>query len=512
MQASQSISVEDVVKRFGATVALDGAALDVTAGHVHALLGENGAGKSTMVKLLSGLLRPDSGRMQVFGEPASITSPKRAHALRIQTAFQEMTLLPNLTVAQNMLLPYEPITMTGQKRPQRAAAMVAEQLEQLELGDVDPRSEVSDLELPVRQRLEIAKAISRKPRILLLDEPTSSLTGANVDWLGRIVERLSGEGVTIIFITHRMQEVRLFCHSLSVFRNGRRVGAFAVDEISDHELVQLMIGRTLTETFPERRQTPIAVDRQPVLSGRRLATERHLHDVSFDLYPGEILGVGALQGMGQVELYQSLFGVTPLRRGQILLEDRPITIASPKDAVRQHIGISLMPEDRKTEGLFLKMSGCANVSLPIIDRFSTFGWLHRRREEEQVDRLLSRVNVHPRALYKPCAAFSGGNQQKIALAKWLLTGNRILLMFDPTRGVDVGTKHEIFMLMREFAQAGGAILFYSTDIAELVNLCDRVIVMYRGRIVRQSDGEAISERDVLQAELGQASVGETLSP
>lgn len=510
MQAERSIRVADVTRRFGATVALNKAALEVTSGHVHALLGENGAGKSTMVKLLSGLLRPDSGTIEVFGKTASITSPRRAHELGIQTAFQEMTLLPDLTVTQNMLLPYEPVTVSGQLRPRRAAAAVAEQLRALGMDDVDPRSEVRDLELPVRQKLEIAKAISRRPRILLLDEPTSSLTGANVDWLGRIIGRLAGDGVTIIFITHRMQEVRRFCHSLSVFRNGRRVGAFEVGEISDPDIVQLMIGRALTETFPPRPQEPRA-DRQPVLSGRCLGTERYLHDVSFDLHAGEILGIGALQAMGQVELFQSLFGVTPLRRGEILLDGRAVTIASPKDAVSRHIGISFLPEDRKTEGLFLKMTGCENASLPIVHRFSTFGWLHRRREEAQVDRMLSRVNVHPRALYKPCASFSGGNQQKIALAKWLLTGNRILLMFDPTRGVDVGTKHEIFVLMREFAQAGGAILFYSTDIAELDHMCDRVLVLYRGRIARELTGAAITETDILEAELGQAAAGDTVT-
>jgi ribose transport system ATP-binding protein len=240
----------------------------------------------------------------------------------------------------------------------------------------------------------------------------------------------------------------------------------------------------------------------PALSGKSIAAKGRLHDLSFELWPGEILGVGALQGMGQLELFRVLFGMEPLRVGRIEIDGRRVTLASPKDAIRAHIGISLLPEERKTEGLFLRLSGCANVSLPIIDRFARLGWIERRREDEAVRRVLDLVQVHRRAMYTPCSVFSGGNQQKIAIAKWLLARCRVLLMYDPTRGVDIGTKHEIYLLMRAFARAGGAILFYSTDLPELTNLCDRVLVLYRGRLAAAMAGAEISEEAIMHPALG----------
>lgn len=506
-----AIHVDGISKRFGATVALDGASLQVETGRVHALLGENGAGKSTMVKILSGLLRPDSGKIHVLGNEVTLHSPRDAHRQGIQTAFQELTLIPDLTVTQNLLLPYAPFNAAGLIKSRTATRQVQEALERLHLDDINPRNEMRDLDLPTRQKLEIAKAVIRKPRVLLLDEPTSALTGSNVEWLERIVKSLAKEGVTIIFITHRMPEVRDFCQTLSVFRNGRSVGAGEVQDYTDSEIVELMLGRAISQSFPEKSVSASNGKSVPLLEVRRLQVEPRLHGTSFKVNEGEIVGVAALQGMGQAELYKALFGAISVQGGEIELSGRRVEFASPRDAIRSKIGISYLPEDRKTEGLLLPMTGSENVSLPVLDRFGWLGWLRKNMESNEVAHVLKQANVDLRALYTPCSAFSGGNQQKIVLAKWLLTQANLLLMFDPTRGIDVGTKFEIFELMHQFVGQKGGILFYSTDIAELVNVAHRVLVLYRGRVVREVSGSALTEQSVLEAELGHVEDGLAVS-
>jgi ribose transport system ATP-binding protein len=502
--AAHALRVVGVVKAYGATVALAGVSFAVRTGEVHALLGENGAGKSTTVKLLSGLVQPDEGTVELFGERVRLPRPRDAHRHGVQTAFQEMTLVRDLTVAENMLLPHAPTGPLGQLRRQRGERLVAEHLASLGLGDIDPRAEVRDLELPTRQKIEIARAVFRKPRILLLDEPTSTLSGRDTDWLGELIGRLKGEGITVVFISHRLPEVRRFCDRLTVLRNGKDVGTSDVAGVDDDEVVRMIIGRSLAATFPPRpapRPRPAA---PPCLEVRSLATDGRLRDASFALWPGEILGISALQGMGQLQLFLACFGMAHVRQGEIRLDGREVTLATPQDAIRANIGISFVPEDRKTEGLFLKLDGCSNVALPVIGRFTHMGLIDRGAETAAVSRVLDQVEVAPRALYAPAGAFSGGNQQKLAIGKWLLAGSRILLMFDPTRGVDVGTKHQLYGLMRAFAEAGGAILLYSTEIPELANLCDRVLVMYDGRIVSELQGGTLDEETILRSALGDA--------
>lgn len=496
-----AISARNIRKAFGATVALDDVSFEVEAGTVHALLGENGAGKSTIVKMLSGLLRPDAGTFTVFDQPARFNSTRAAHKVGVQTAFQELTQVADLTVADNMLMPYAPVNLLGQVRRRRAEAAVRSHLEALGLGDVHPREEMRRLDLSIRQKIEIARAIFRGPRILLLDEPTSSLTGRDIDWLGGLIEAQRAAGVTILFISHRMPEVRRFCDTLTVLRNGKDVGTAPVDELDDDEVIRMIIGRSLAATFPERKPA-IRPDLPPALSVRNLATMGKLQDASFDLHVGEVVGIAALQGMGQQDLFMSCFGMAETTAGSIAVNGKEVAITTPGDAVRANIGISLVPEDRKTEALLLELDGRVNVSLPVIDRFTRLGIIQRGREAEAVNEVLDLVQVHRRALYTPLNAFSGGNQQKVAIAKWLLARSSTFMMFDPTRGVDIGTKHELYVLIRAFAEADGAVLFHSTEIAELVNLCDRVLVMYRGRIVAELAGDAISEEAIMRAALG----------
>ncbi len=509
--ADYALRVDAVTKSYGATVALAGVSFAVRAGEVHALLGENGAGKSTAVKLLSGLVQPEEGSIELSGERVRLPRPRDAHRHGIQTAFQEMTLVRDLTVTENMLLPRAPTGLLGQLRRRRGERLVVEHLALLGLGSIDPRARIRDVELSSRQKIEIARAIFRKPRILLLDEPTSTLSGRDIDWLGGLIARLKGEGVTIVFISHRLPEVRRFCDRLTVLRNGRDVGTADIGEIGDDEVVRMIIGRSIAATFPPRPVKPAASAVSPCLEVRDLATAGQLRSASFALRPGEILGIGALQGMGQQQLFLACFGMARVRHGEIRVDGRKVTLATPRDAIRANIGISLVPEDRKTEGLFLKLDGRTNIAIPAIGRFAHMGLIDRKAETLAVSRVLDQVEVERRALYTPAGAFSGGNQQKIAIAKWLLAGSRILLMFDPTRGVDVGTKHQLYELMRAFADAGGAILFHSTEITELANLCDRVLVMYGGRMVNELWGDALDEEAIIRSALGETSAAPAIA-
>jgi ribose transport system ATP-binding protein len=503
-EAGEAVSVAGVSKRFGATTALDDAAFSARQGEVLALLGENGAGKSTMVKLLSGLIQPDSGTIKVGGQPVRLRRPADAQRHGIQTAFQEMTLVPDLSIGENMLLSATPTGPLGLIRHRVGRQQVEAHLAAMGLEFVDPRREAREYELAIRQKIEIARAVMRKPRLLLLDEPTSTLSGRDIDWLGELIAQQKAQGVTVIFISHRLPEVRRFCDRLTVLRNGTDVGTSPVDEIDDDAVVQMIIGRSLSAAFPPKPEakTRSATER-PVLAARRLATAGRLEDATFELWPGEILGIAGLQGMGQRELFLACFGVVAASSGRIEVDGEPVVLTSPIDAMHPNIGIAMVPEDRKTEGLFLKLSGKFNVSLPSIGRYLRHGLIDTRREAKDAAALLERVQVHQRALYAPASALSGGNQQKLAIGKWLLTGSRILLLFDPTRGVDVGTKHQLYQLIREFADAGGAVLLYSTEIPEVVNLCERVVVMYAGRTVAQLSGEDISEDQIIRSAIGE---------
>ncbi len=498
-----AISVEHARKAYGATIAVDDASFSIAQGAVHALLGENGAGKSTIVKLLSGLTQPDSGSLRLFGEDARFSSPRDAQARGIQTAFQEMTLVGDLTVLDNMLLPRGQVGPSGMIRRRQARALVAAHFDALGMRDVRLDDEIGELDLAVQQKIEIARALFRKPRILLLDEPTSTLTGRDVEWLGGIIERLCAESVTIVFISHRLREVRAFCDTMTVLRNGRHIATGPVASYPDDEVIRMIAGRALSHAFPPRPKDRPGFGAE-VLAAERISTSGKLRDASFSLRAGEILGVAGLQGMGQLDLFLACFGMADVTAGRLRVDGEPIVITSPTDAVRANIGISLVPEDRKTEALSLTLSGMHNASLPVIDRFTRGPLIDVARETAAVEAIFERVDVDRRALWTRVGALSGGNQQKIAIAKWLLAEARVLLLFDPTRGIDVGTKSELYRLIRAYADAGGAVLFYSTEVPELVHLADRVLVFYAGRVAAEIPSDRLSEEAILRAALGTA--------
>jgi ribose transport system ATP-binding protein len=495
-----AIALDQIAKSYGSTQALSGVSLSVAEGSVHALLGENGAGKSTLVRILSGLVRPDSGRISLFGAEAALTGPEDASRLRVETAFQEVPLVPDLTVADNLLLPHQP-RRWGIFLDRRAArARIEEMQRALDIADINPAALARELDLSQRQKVEIARAISRQPRVLILDEPTAALSKTDVDWLGRRIADLKAGGTTILLVTHRMAEVHEFCTAMSILRNGAHVGSFAEGEIPDDEVFRLIMGRSVDVSFPPRPPLKTVTD-APLLEARDLSVGRQLHGANLSLRPGEIVGVAALQGMGQLELFNALFGAVHPLAGQIIAGGGSAHFRSPADAIAA--GIALVPEDRKIQGLALRRSGAENAALPIVSDYARFGWVNRNREQRVVDAAFALVNLHPRALYQTPVEFSGGNQQKIVLAKWLLTHARTLLVFDPTRGVDVGTKHEIYALLRRFADEGGGVLFHSTELPELIGTCDRILVLYRGRIVAEVPHAEASEDRIGALMLGE---------
>lgn len=508
-ESVQAIAVSHIRKAYGPTMALSDVSFNVVTGTVHALLGENGAGKSTMVKMLSGLVRPDQGEIVIFGEKRFFTCPGDAHQVGLQTAFQELTQIPDLTVWENMLLPYQPVGILGLLKSRAGQEQVSAHLHSLGLGFVSPRAEIRTLDLALRQRIEIARALFWTPRILLLDEPTSALSGDDILWLGEIISRLRANGTTIIFISHRMPEVRDFCDELTILRNGKNVGTFAVSDVSDADVVERIIGRSITATFPSKQTVPATA---PVMLQACHLAGGAMVEADLALRAGEILGVAGLQGMGQRDLFLTLFGDIEARAGEIRVAGERVVLRSPRDAINARIGINLVPEERKTEGLFLKLDARINTTLPVMKRFIRHGLIDSASEQQAVAHALTRTQIDQRALYMPARSFSGGNQQKIVLARSLLAGSRILLLFDPTRGVDIGTKHQIYHLIAEFAAAGGAVLLYSTEIAEIVGLSQRVLVIYRGRITGELSGEAISETNIMNIALGHISEPRTGQP
>jgi ribose transport system ATP-binding protein len=494
--------MEGVSKRYGGVDALRDADLSVEVGRIHAILGENGAGKSTLIKVMAGVVQPDEGRMVLDGQAISLPSPAAASRSGIACVFQELSLLPDLSVADNIAIRNPPKRFgLIDRRVQRRVA--EEALARAGGEDIHPLAPVKDLPLSRRQIVEIAKALARKPRILILDEATSALTAADVTRIYEVLKRLRSEGLALLYISHRMHEITELADECTVFRNGRNVATFPAGTKSDDEVVALMIGREYKHVFPSK---PAAVSggRRPVLEARGLSWAHRLKDVSVNLGAGEIVGLGGLDGQGQRELLLALFGVLRGVSGEVLIDGDPVSVTSPTKAKSAGVGMALIPEDRKTEGLMLPMSVRDNLSFAALGRFSRLGVVNRQTERDATESMIRLLAIRTSGSDMPVASLSGGNQQKVLVAKWLMINPRIILLNDPTRGIDVGTKQEIYHLMRKLADSGAAILFYSTDYAELVGCCDRVLVLYDGGVKRVLVGSEITERALIGTALNMA--------
>ena len=492
------LAATDIDKRFGGVVALAGADFSCEAGEIHALLGENGAGKSTMVKVLCGVYAPDAGTIAYDGEPVSFNNPSDAVAAGIIPVFQELSLVPDLTVAENLFLGAEPRGWLGLVDRRRMNHEAGELLVGLGFAGIDPTATVKDLPLADRQLVEIAKALGRKPRVLILDEATSALNRRQVEQVFAVVRRLRAEGVAVVFISHRMDEVRALCDRATIFRDGLDVGVVEMATARDDEIVRLMIGRTLRETFPPRPPRPAA--EHPLLEVRGLSWGDRLRDLSLTVHAGEILGLSGLEGQGQGDLLFALFGVYVGITGQVRVAGHPIHLNSPRAAMAA--GLALVPEDRKTQGLILPLPVDENITLSILPAVSDHGVVSPAEVRDATLAMRDRLSIRMAGPEVPVRFLSGGNQQKVAIAKWLLTDAKIYLLYDPTRGIDVGAKQEIYELMRRLAAEEHGLLFFSTDLAEIVGLCDRALVMYEGAIARELRGPALTEANLVSAAVG----------
>jgi ribose transport system ATP-binding protein len=496
-------AMEGVSKRYGGVRALENVDFAVAPNRVHAILGENGAGKSTLIKIMAGVIAPSEGRMTLEGRDVSFPSPAAANAAGVVCIFQELSLIPDLSVADNIAISNPPQRL-GMIDRRRQRAIAEEALSRAGAGDIHPCALVKDLPLSRRQMVEIAKALARRPRILILDEATSALTAADVAKVFAVLKRLRAEGLALLYISHRMHEIAELADDCSVFRNGRKVATYEAGSKSDNEVVEMMIGREYRHVFPPkplRLAEEAKNETPPLLEARRLSWAGRLRDISFSVRAGEIVGLGGLDGQGQRELLLALFGVLRGCAGSVRIDGEPVAIASPAVAKQPRVGMALLPEDRKTEGLMLPMSVGDNLTFASFHRISRAGVIDRGAERRLIDEMIGLLAIRGAESDVAVSALSGGNQQKVSIAKWLMNRPRIILLNDATRGIDVGTKQEIYALLRKLAEQGTAILFYSTDYDELIGCCDRVLVMYEGAIKRELAGEAITEKALIASAL-----------
>ncbi len=495
--ARVDLIVEGATKRFGATVALDNAEFRATAGEVHGLLGENGAGKSTLIKILSGAVPPDAARIVLFGEDVRFRRPVDAQRAGIRTVFQELSLIPDLTVAENLVFSSTDASNRRLlRRPTRLRRHALNILGSIGIEGVDPGAFAADLSLEHRQRVEIAKAVTAEPRILILDEATSALGGAGIQWLTELARRLASQGTAVVFISHRLGEVRAVCDCATILRNGATIGTYELADVEDDLIIQQMLGRAIKRLYPER-------DRRPreavVLDAKGFGPVNAVGGADIQLHEGEILGIGGLQGQGQAGLLLGLFGAVR-SKGELTVGGRRRRFHNPAQALAA--GVALVPEDRGAQGLLLKKPIKDNISLSILPRVSRHGVMQPRIEAEIARKQIDALHIRTSSLRQLAGELSGGNQQKVLLAKAMAADARILLLYDPTRGVDIGTKAEIFETMNELSQRGVSIVFFSSDADELIHLCDRVAVMSNGSVVETLDTTGLTATELLRAAVG----------
>ena len=494
------LSLSHISKRFPGVVALDDVTLTVGKGEVVALIGENGAGKSTLMKILGGVHQPDSGQIVIDGRPVTIPSVAEAVAAGIGFVHQELNVLDNLDVAANLFLGREP-TWGGPLRlidRRRMAADSERLLRRLGLS-VRPDTPLNQLSIAQQQMVEIAKALSQNARILILDEPTSSLTATETDRLLATVRELRSQGVSVIYISHRLAEIGQVADRVVVLRDGRNVGELDRQQITHDNMVRLMVGRELKNFY-----VPGAAGDRPVrLEVRGMRTSaRPGQSVDFSAAAGEILGFAGLVGAGRSELAQAIFGADPILEGQILLDGVPLSIRSPQDAIRA--GIYLVPEDRRRTGLLTGMTVRENITMPGLWRYASLGLLSHRRESLEAETQVKSLRVKTPSIETRAANLSGGNQQKVVLGKWLALGPRVLIVDEPTRGIDVGAKAEIYRLLRSLADSGVAVIAISSDMEEVLGISDRVAVMHEGAIAGILSRDRCSERAVTELAFGRA--------
>ncbi len=485
------VEMTGISKVFGGIRALDDVSFSVRPGEVHALVGENGAGKSTLMKILAGAHQATTGEIRIGGQPVAIHSPHASRVLGIGIIYQELALAPDLTVAENIFLGELPHLVNARQLRARATALLDD------LGfAIDAGAMVGDLPLAFQQAVEIAKAMSRKVRILILDEPTAVLAPPEVERLLAVVKGLARRGVSVVYISHRLDEIFRIADQITVLKDGRTVGTYPVSGMDEHRLVSLMVGREASQLFPKVARSRGA----ELLRVEGLSASGLVKDVSFSLHAGEVLGIAGLVGSGRTELARAIFGADQAEGGTVTMAGRRVTIRTPRQGVAA--GIGLVPEDRKGQGLVLPMPIRHNVTLTILARFTNlFGVVRRGAERAAVDDIARRTTIRARNLDPPVSSLSGGNQQKVVLAKWLDAGCKIIILDEPTRGVDVGARAEIYQLIENLAANGLGVIVISSDLLEVIGASDRILVMSGGQISGSLPRNEFSEARIMQLAL-----------
>jgi ribose transport system ATP-binding protein len=486
-----AVRLTHIVKRFPGVVALDDVSVEIAAGSCHALCGENGAGKSTLGKIVAGVYAPDAGALDIDGRGVRFASPAEALAAGIGMVHQELAFCENLSVAENLCL--EALPRSGPFLARAAMWRRAEEMLAAIGAGIDVRRRVAALSIGQQQMLQIAAAVGRGARIIVFDEPTSSLSQHEADTLYRLIARLRDRGVTCIYVSHRMDEIFQLCDAVTVLRDGRHVDTRRTDALDRQTLVQMMIGRALGDYFPQH------VGGEPgaeVLRVEGLSSPAGFRDISFSLKAGEVLGFAGLVGAGRSEIAQALFGLDPHVTGRVTVRGRALPLASPSKAMRA--GLGLVPEDRKRQGLVLAMSARGNATLAVLRRVSRGPFIRRLAERALALSYFQKLRIRTSAIEQPAAGLSGGNQQKIVLAKWLAAQCTILILDEPTRGVDVGAKAEIHGLVDDLASSGNAILLISSELPEVLNLSTRIIVLRSGRIAGELARAEASQEAVMR--------------
>ena len=490
------LEMKGITKHFGGIKALSDVSLQVKPGEIHALVGENGAGKSTLIKILSGAYKRDKGEIYVDGKLVDIANPRDAKENGIAVIYQEFILAPDLSVAENVYLDQlgsgKPVINWRQMREN-----TKQQLERLGFGDIDPAMKVKNLSVAYQQMTEICKNLVRHSKVLVLDEPTAVLTFSEIEKLFHVLKQLRSEGVSIIYISHRLEEIFGLADRITVLKDGTYVGTEDVDKITKDRLVAMMVGREMTQMFPKRQQ---AIGEE-VLVVNNLNAGRLVRDVSFRLRAGEILGFSGLVGSGRTETMRVIFGADKKESGSITYLGKPVTFKNPGEAISNSLG--MLPENRKEQGLLLNLSIRINSTLTVLKkRITKLGVVNHKKEKQYVKGLLEEISTRYGSTEDKASSLSGGNQQKVALAKWIAADCSCIVFDEPTRGVDVGAKIEIYEIMNKLAAQGVAIIMISSEMPEIIGMCDRVIVMRQGKISGEFEGEQITENNLIKAAMG----------
>ncbi|TCL62753.1 monosaccharide ABC transporter ATP-binding protein (CUT2 family) [Hydrogenispora ethanolica] len=489
------LATHQITKRYGATIALRNVDFQVHAGEIHALVGENGAGKSTLIKILAGAVRKDSGEIRLDGKKIELQEPAAAQRLGIRVVYQDFSLFPNITVGENLLVGRWHSRLPGLV-DWKACYRRAEELLQGIGFQLDVRKPLNSLGVAEKQMLEIAKAVAEQPRLLILDEPTAVLEEEETQRLFGVVRRLRQSGTGIIFISHHLEEIFTLADRVTILKDGQVVDTRPTASTTKDELIQLMVGRELGDLYPKR----IRQRGRPILEVRDLAGENRIHHVNFTLHEGEILGFAGLVGSGRTEVARCVFGADRTSAGSMMLDGKPVSFRSPREAIAA--GLAFLTEDRKKDGLFPDVSIEHNVSAASLSQFSKLAVLSESREAAAVNRVIQKLAVKPNEPRKLVKQLSGGNQQKVALAKWLLTESKVIILDQPTWGVDVGTMVEIYHFVAELAARGKAVMLISSVLPEILGLSDRIIVMREGATVAEFDRPEATEEKILAHAMG----------